>query len=235
MKLIQVRTEEELGRYAADIFSKEIEMNQSLVMGLATGSTPLPLYRELIRRYEEGTLDFSNVRSVNLDEYVGLPRTHDQSYRFFMEENLFRHINIDPDNTHLPNGVAEDPETECERYDTLIDQIGGIDLQLLGIGLNGHIGFNEPADSFSSHTQMVRLTESTIQANARFFADPADVPKYAFTLDIRHIMLAKKIVLVAGSNKKDILDRAMHGDITPQVPASALQMHRDITVIFAEE
>ena len=235
MEWITVKNEEELGQSAADIFTQEINRRHALVIGLATGSTPIPLYRELISRCEAGMIDFSGVKTVNLDEYVGLPQTHDQSYRYFMEGNLFRHINIDPANTHLPNGDTKDPEAECARYDALIDMLGGIDLQLLGIGNNGHIGFNEPADSFSNSTQVVRLTESTIQANARFFADPAEVPEYAITMDIRHIMHARKILLVAGSNKKNILDQAMNGSITPQVPASALQLHRDITVISVRD
>ena len=232
MKIISVVNEEELGKQAGEIMAEAIKAKPDLVIGLATGSSPLPLYRDMIGRYEAGELDFSGVTSVNLDEYVGLLPTHEQSYRYFMIENPFGSINIDQANTHVPLGTAEDLEAECARYDALVDDLGGIDLQVLGIGLDGHIGFNEPADTFSKNTQVVHLTESTVNANARFFDDPADVPKEAITLDIRHIMLAKKIIMVAGPEKKDILDKAFYGDITPQMPASALQMHPDTTVII---
>ena len=232
MEMIIVSNEAELGACAGDIIAEAIKAKPDLVLGLATGSSPLPLYQDMIGRYKAGELDFSNVTTVNLDEYAGLPPTHEQSYRYFMNENLFNSINIDPAKTHLPAGTAEDLEAECARYDALVDSLGGIDLQLLGIGFDGHIGFNEPAGTFSKNTQVVRLTESTINANARFFDDPADVPKEAITLDVRHIMLAKKIVLVAGPEKKDIIDLVFNGDITPQAPASALQMHRDLTVIL---
>ena len=235
MKLIKAKNREEMGVLAADIFTEAINAKPDLVIGLATGSTPLPLYGELIKRCKDGKLDFSKVKSVNLDEYVGLPGTHDQSYRYFMNENLFNHINIDPANTHLPNGMAEDQGAECARYDALIDDLGGIDLQLLGIGFNGHVGFNEPDDFFSNGTQVVKLTESTVNANSRFFSDPSEVPKFAMTTDIKHIMLAKKIVLVAGAEKKEILEEALNGKITPKVPASVLQLHSDVTIILADE
>jgi len=232
MNIISVINEEELGKQAGEIVAEAVKAKPDLVIGLATGSSPLPLYRDMIGRCEAGELDFSGVTSVNLDEYVGLPPTHEQSYRYFMIENLFGSINIDPANTHVPLGTADDLEAECARYDALIDDLGGIDLQVLGIGINGHIGFNEPSDTFSKNTQVAHLTENTVNANARFFDDPADVPREALTLDIRHIMLAKKIILVAGPEKKDIVDQAFCGDITPQIPASALQMHPDTTVII---
>lgn len=231
MKLIKVSSQEELGASAAEIFAGAIKSKPDLVIGLATGSSPLPLYEELARMNKAGAVDFAKVRSVNLDEYAGLAPDHDQSYRYFMDKNLFDHINIDKANTHVPDGLAKDPVSECARYDALIDGLGGIGLQLLGIGPNGHVGFNEPSDVFSNHTQYEKLTDSTIAANARFFETLDDVPKYAFTMGIRHIMLAKKIVLVAGPEKKDILEKAMNGSITPQVPASVLQLHPDTTII----
>lgn len=234
MKIIITATKEEMGALAAGIFSEEIRKKPDIVLGLATGSTPLPLYRELIRRCAAGEIDFSKVTTINLDEYVGLPGSHDQSYRYFMDENLFSHINIDPARTNLPDGTAKDPAAECLRYDKVIDAAGGIGLQLLGIGPNGHIGFNEPADVFPARTQVATLTESTINANARFFADQSEVPRHALSMGIRDIMLAEKIVLVAGPEKKGIVEKALNGEITPQVPASALQLHHDVTVILAE-
>jgi len=235
MKLITAGSQDEMGVLAADIFAEVIHSKPRPVLGLATGSTPLPLYRELIKRNRDGKLDFSSVRSVNLDEYAGLPGTHEQSYRYFMNENLFNHINIKPENTYVPNGMAEDPEAECSRYDALVKSMGGVDLQLLGVGFNGHLAFCEPSDVFSNKTQYIRLAEITINANARFFSDPSEVPRYAFSMGIKDIMLAKKILLLAGAEKKDIIEKAMNGDITPQVPASVLQLHQDATVIIIKE
>jgi glucosamine-6-phosphate deaminase len=235
MELIRVKNTEDIGRCAGGIIAEAVIAKPDLVLGLATGSTSLPVYRELIRRYEAGELDFSHVRTVNLDEYLGLPGTHEQSYRYFMDENFFKHVNIDPANTHLPDGIAENPEAECARYDALIDGFGGIDLQLLGIGYNGHIAFIEPSDYFPKSTQIFRLDEVTINANARFFTDPSEVPRFAFTMGARHIMLARKIIMLAGPEKTQIVDRAMNGKITPQVPASILQLHRDATIILAQE
>jgi len=234
INMITVKTIEEMGRAAASVIEQEIRNKPDIVLGLATGSSPVSLYKELIRLNREEGLDFANVRTVNLDEYVGLEPDHPQSYRYFMNENLFDHINIDPKNTHLPDGTAADLTEECAGYDLLIDEIGGIDLQLLGIGVNGHIGFNEPADEFSNKTSAVPLTDATINANARFFDDISEVPREAITLDIRHIMQALKIVLVATAGKKDIIVEALYGKITPQVPASVLQLHRDVTVVFSE-
>ena len=234
MELIIVKSIEEMGRMAGRLFAEAITAKPDIVLGLATGSTPLPLYKELIRMNQEGALDFSKTTTVNLDEYIGLSADHDQSYRFFMNSNLFDHINIDKANTHVPSGVAADPHGECARYDELIESLGGIDLQLLGIGLNGHVGFNEPTSTFSTKTHVVNLAESTIQANSRFFENPSDVPKSAITMDIRHIMLAGKIIMIAGPEKKDIIECAIFGGVTPQVPASVLQLHRNVTVILAE-
>lgn len=235
MKLQNANSNEEMGRLAADIFTDAIRAKPDIVLGLATGSTPLTLYGELIRRYGEGIADFSEVKTVNLDEYVGLAGSHNQSYRYFMDENLFNYINIDMGDTFLPDGLAEDLKAECERYNEVIDSLGGVDLQLLGIGLNGHLGFNEPSDAFSSRTQVVELTESTINANSRFFSNPSDVPRLAITMGIQDIMQAKKIILVASAGKKDIVGKAMNGEITPQVPASILQKHPDVTIILSEE
>jgi glucosamine-6-phosphate deaminase len=235
MKIVTVKNADALGKYAGDIFSEAIRKKPDIVLGLATGSTSLPLYRELIRRYENGELDFSRVRTVNLDEYAGLPGTHEQSYRYFMNKTFFGHVNIDLANTHLPDGCAEDPEAECARYDALIDGFGGIDLQLLGIGVNGHIGFNEPSDTFSNRSQMIRLAEDTINANSRFFTSPADVPEYAYTIYVRRTMLARKIIMLAGKEKTQIVNRAAYGEVTPQLPASVLQLHQDATVILMQE
>jgi len=233
-EFIKVNTTEEMGRIGADIFALEIKKKPDLVLGLATGSSPISIYKELVRMHKEDGLDFSGVRSVNLDEYVGLPADHPQSYRAFMNEYLFDHINIDPENTYLPNGMAEDLSEEWKRYDSLVNSLGGIDVQLLGIGPNGHIGFNEPSDEFSNHTQVVPLTDETIDANARFFNDESEVPREAITLDVRHIMQAKKVLLVATRNKEKILRKALQGSITSQIPASVLQLHQDLTVIFSE-
>jgi len=234
MTLRTVKTHDEMGRVAASIFESEIRNKPDIVLGLATGSSPIPLYKELARLHKEENLDFSKVKTINLDEYVGLPPEHPQSYRSFMNVNLFREINIDPINTHLPNGTAADLKKECRLYDELIEKLGGIDVQLLGIGYNGHIGFNEPDDLFSNQTHVVPLACETIEANSRFFADASEVPKEAISLDVRHIMQARKIVLVANASKREILNKALCGDITPKIPASVLQLHRDLTVIFSE-
>jgi len=229
-----VKNIEEMGRVGASVIAEEIRKKPDLVLGLATGSSPVSLYDELIRLHREEGLDFSGVRTVNLDEYVGLPADHPQSYRAFMNAHLFDHINIDPENTHLPNGMADDLEEEWQRYDKLVNALGGIDVQLLGIGPNGHIGFNEPSEEFSNHTLVVPLTHETIEANARFFNTESEVPREAITLDIRHIMHAQKIVLVATKNKEAILRQALQGHITSLVPASVLQLHNNVTVVFSE-
>ena len=206
------------------------------VLGLATGSTPLGTYAELAARCEAGDVDFSTVTTVNLDEYAGLDGTNDQSYRYFMDHNLFYKVNIDHAKTHVPNGCAADLAAEGARYDELIRSLGGIDLQLLGIGVDGHIGFNEPDDCFTAATHEVELDPSTIEANARFFEKKEDVPTSAITMGLMSIMQAKKILLIAnGQNKKAILEKSLFGPITPQVPASILQLHPDVTVIFSEK
>lgn len=235
MKLIVAPDYAGICEKAADIFAAEIHRNPACVLGLATGSTPVGLYQALIRRYQEGALDFSKVQTFNLDEYCGLAGDHPQSYRYFMQKNLFDHVNIPPEHTHIPSGIAVDPEQECRRYDALIESCGGIDIQLLGIGHNGHIGFNEPDDHFPVNSHLTRLTESTIQANSRFFASESEVPTHAITMGAGSILKAKKILLMAsGEGKAEILCRSMTGPVTPFVPASVLQLHRDV-VILADE
>ena len=236
MKFITVDTYEKLSRQAANIISAQVILKPDSVLGLATGSSPLGTYKQLIEWYEKGDIDFSKVTSVNLDEYVGLDGTNDQSYRYFMNKNFFEHINIDLGNTFVPNGCAVDLAGEGKRYDGHIAELGGIDLQLLGIGLDGHIGFNEPDKYFVKSTHVVNLHESTIKANSRFFANIDEVPKRAITMGMVSIMQAKKILLIAsGKEKRDILEKAFYGPITPEIPASILQLHPDITVIYSEK
>ena len=236
MKYIVTKNYAELSHKAADIIAAQIILKPNCVLGLATGSSPVGTYKELIKYNEKGDIDFSDVTSVNLDEYVGLDGTNDQSYRYFMNDNLFNHVNIDKARTHVPNGCAADLKAEGEAYDKMIKDLGGIDLQLLGIGPDGHIGFNEPDSVFVKETHEVKLDESTIKANARFFAKEEDVPKTAITMGMMSIMQAKKILLVAnGPAKKDILEKAFFGPVDPMVPASILQLHPDVTVIFSEE
>ena len=235
MKFITVDTYEKLSRQAANIISAQVIIKPDCVLGLATGSSPLGTYKQLINWYNKGDIDFSSVTSVNLDEYVGLDGSSNQSYRYFMNKNFFEHINIDIKNTFVPNGCAEDLEKEGLEYDKHIEELGGIDLQLLGIGLDGHIGFNEPDRYFVKSTHVVDLHESTIKANSRFFANEDEVPKQAITMGMVSIMQAKKILLIAsGKAKYDILKKAFYGPITPEIPASILQLHPDITVIYSE-
>ncbi len=235
MKFITVKTYEELSNKAADIIAAQVIMKPNCVLGLATGSSPVGTYQRLAADNKAGKIDFTNVTTVNLDEYVGLDVSNDQSYRYFMNDNLFNHININMANTYVPNGCAADLKAEGEAYDEMIKGFGGIDLQLLGIGVDGHIGFNEPDAFFTAATHEVVLDESTIKANARFFANEDEVPKTAITMGMLSIMQAKKILMVAnGAAKKDILEKAFFGPIDPQVPASILQLHPDVTVIFSE-
>lgn len=224
-----------MSRKAANIVSAQVIMKPDCVLGLATGSTPIGLYKQLVDWYNKGDLDFSEVRTVNLDEYKGLSRDNDQSYYYFMHKNLFDHVNIPVENTHLPDGMELDSEKECNRYSRLIQSMGGVDLQVLGIGHNGHIGFNEPGESFEKQVHCVNLTTSTIEANKRFFASAEDVPKQAYTMGIKTIMKAKKILIVAsGEDKAEIVKKAFFGPITPQVPASVLQLHNDVTLVADE-
>ncbi len=235
MNFINVDSYEKLSKKAANIIAAQVVSKPNSVLGLATGSTPLGTYGFLSEYCKNGDVDFSDVTSVNLDEYVGLNVENDQSYRYFMNENLFNKINIDIEKTFVPNGCADDLAKEGERYDALIKELGGIDLQLLGIGLDGHIGFNEPDSFFTKETHAVKLDESTIEANSRFFVSKDQVPREAITMGMGAIMGAKKVLLIAnGKNKKEILEKSFYGPITPQVPASILQLHPDVTLIYSE-
>ena len=235
MKIYKAKDYKDMSRKAANIISAQVIMKPNCVLGLATGSTPIGTYDQLVEWYNKGDLDFSEVTTVNLDEYKGLPRTNDQCYYYFMHQHLFDRVNIDPERTNVPNGMEPDAEKECGRYEELIRSLGGVDLQLLGLGHNGHIGFNEPGEAFEKETHCVDLTESTIEANKRFFASADDVPKQAYTMGIKTIMQAKKILIVVnGENKADIVERAFFGPVTPEVPASILQLHNDVTLVGDE-
>ena len=235
MQIYKATDYKDMSRKAANIISAQVIMKPNCVLGLATGSTPIGTYQQLIEWYKKGDLDFSDVTTVNLDEYKGLPRTNDQSYYYFMHQNLFDQVNINPENTHLPNGMEPNSEKEYARYESLIHSLGGVDLQLLGLGHNGHIGFNEPGEAFEKETHCVDLQERTIEANKRFFASADDVPKQAYTMGIKTIMQAKKIlVIVSGEDKADIVAKAFFGPVTPAVPASILQMHNDVTLVGDE-
>ena len=224
-----------MSRIAANIISAQIIMKPDCVLGLATGSSPEGTYAQLVEWYKKGDLDFSQVTSVNLDEYRGLSGDNDQSYRYFMNTHLFDHVNIDKSRTFVPNGLEPDSEKACREYDAVVEATGGVDLQLLGIGHNGHIGFNEPAKEFCKNTQCVDLTESTIEANARFFASADDVPKQALTMGIGCIMAARRILLIAsGADKADAIYKTVCGPITPECPASILQLHPDVVLVCDE-
>ena len=235
INFINVESYEKLSEMAADIIASVIKGKENPVLGLATGSSPLGTYAKLIEMYKKGELDFSSCTSVNLDEYVGLDGTNDQSYRYFMDKNLFSQVNIDISKTFVPSGCTEDLKAEGLAYDKMIEELGGTDIQLLGIGLDGHIGFNEPEEFFTKETHVVKLDESTIEANARFFKSKDDVPREAITMGMYSIMQAKKVLLIAnGKSKKEIVEKAFFGPITPWVPASLLQLHKDVTVIYSE-
>lgn len=236
MKVVITKDYTEMCKLASRIFAAEITLKPNCVLGLATGSTPVGMYKELVEMYNEHHVDFSQVKTVNLDEYAGLSGDNDQSYRYFMNHNLFDHININKENTNVPNGTAADLEAECERYEQVVASMGGVDVQLLGIGNNGHIAFNEPCEEFPEKTHVVNLTQNTIEANARFFASMDDVPKKALTMGIGTIMKAKKIVLLAnGAKKAQTIYDTVYGPITPKVPASILRLHPDVTIFVDEE
>lgn len=235
MKIINVKTYDEMSKIAADVIIDQLKAKPDSVLGLATGSSPIGMYKLLIEANKNGEIDFSQVKTINLDEYFGLSGDNDQSYRYFMNENLFNHVNIDKANTFVPSGNSSDPEEECKAYDALIEKLG-IDLQVLGVGRNGHIGFNEPADVFSMGTHVTKLDESTIKANARFFEKEEDVPTMALTMGVGSIMTAKKIILVvSGDSKKDIMKKLTECDIDPHVPVSVLKLHQDATIIYSEK
>ena len=224
-----------MSRRAASIIAAQVVLKPDCVLGLATGSTPVGAYEQLVKWYQQGDLSFAQTRSVNLDEYQGLAPTHGQSYRYFMQQNLFNHIDIVPENTHVLNGLAEDPAAECAAYDQMIRDLGGVDLQLLGMGHNGHIAFNEPGDDFGLGTHVVTLSERTIDANQRFFASRDDVPRHALSMGIKSIMSARRIlIVVSGADKAEALCQAVSGPVTNQVPASVLQLHPDVTLVADE-
>ncbi len=232
MRIYKAVDYNDLSRKAANIISAQVIMKPDAVLGLATGSSPVGTYKQLIEWYKKGDLDFSEVKTINLDEYKGVAPDDEHSYYHFMHENLFDHINIRPENTNIPNGLEEDVDKECNRYDNVINESGGIDLQLLGIGSNGHIGFNEPGIAFDKSTHCVALTENTIKANSRFFDSEDDVPRYAYSMGIKNIMQAKSILLIAsGANKADALYESLFGPITPSVPASILQLHNNVYIV----
>ncbi len=229
-----IKEYEELSRAAAQTVAKTLNSKPNAVLGLATGSTPLGLYRELVRMHKEEGLNFSQVTTFNLDEYVGLKKDHPQSYHYFMEENLFKHINIPPQNIYVPSGTTDNYEAFCKWYEQRIADCGGIDLQVLGIGADGHIAFNEPTSSLGSRTRIKTLTRQTIEDNARFFDRPEDVPVYAITMGVGTILEARKIMLLAnGENKAEAIAAAIEGPVTSMCSASALQLHRD-TIFFLD-
>lgn len=232
MKIFLMDNYEKLSEKSAEIIISQVKNKPNCVLGLATGSTPIATYKNLVKMHKNNEVDFSQVKTANLDEYRGLDKTNDQSYYYFMNENFFQFVNIKAENIKIPDGNNPNFEQECEKYEQDIKNLGGIDLQLLGIGLNGHIGFNEPADFFATKTHCVKLDQSTILANARFFSSPNDVPTQAYTMGIGTIMSAKKILLLAtGENKADILFDTVLGKVTPQVPSSILHFHHDVTIL----
>lgn len=235
MKIIKAKDYNDMSRKAANIISAQVIMKPNCVLGLATGSTPIGTYAQLVDWYRKGDLDFSEVTTVNLDEYKGLTRDNDQSYYYFMNDNLFSKVNINLERTFLPDGTEPDSDKACRDYNKVIADVGGVDLQLLGLGHNGHIGFNEPGMAFEAETHCVDLTESTMKANQRFFASMEDVPRQAYTMGIKTIMQAKKIlIVVSGSDKAAIVKEAFFGPITPKVQASVLQLHNDVTLVADE-
>lgn len=232
MKIYCGKDYREMSRKAANVLSAQIILKPDSVIGLATGSTPIGTYDQLVNWYEKGDLDFSQVTSVNLDEYKGLSGDNEQSYRYFMDKNFFDRINIKKEKTFVPNGLEADTEKACQEYNDILHQLGGIDLQLLGMGHNGHVGFNEPGEAFEKETHCINLAASTIEANQRFFEREEDVPRQAYTMGIKSIMQAKKIlVIVSGESKADIVAKAFLGSVTPEVPASVLQLHNDVILI----
>ena len=235
MRIYKAKDEAGMSRKAANIISAQIILKPDSVLGLATGSSPIGTYKQLIDWYKKGDLDFSQITAVNLDEYQGLSVKDEQSYAYFMRKHLFDHVNINLANCFIEDGMAEEPQAECIRYTELIRGLGGIDLQLLGIGPNAHIGFNEPGEALEKDTHLVKLKDTTIQANARFFASQEEVPKYAFTMGIKAIMQARCIVLIAnGENKADALYKCVCGEISPEAPASFLQLHNNVFIVADE-
>lgn len=236
MRIVRATDYLDMSRKAANIISAQVIIKPESVLGLATGSSPVGIYNQLVEWYNKGDLDFRNITTVNLDEYVGLSGENPQSYRYFMNQHLFNRVNISLEKTYVPNGLELDAHKACIKYDTILNNTGRVDLQLLGLGLDGHIGFNEPNKEFSTTTHCVELFPSTIQANAKFFDSPGEVPTKAYTMGMKSIMSAQRILLiVSGISKGEILKRALTGPITPEVPGSILQLHTDVTVIADEE
>ncbi|OOM77084.1 glucosamine-6-phosphate deaminase [Clostridium sp. BL-8] len=236
MKLLVVKDYEEMSKVAAETFKEVINEKPEAILGLATGSTPVGLYKYLIEMNKNKEIDFSKIKTVNLDEYVGLGEENPQSYRYFMNENLFNHVNINKSNTFVPNGLAKDLNEETKNYDKRIDELGGIDLQILGIGSNGHIAFNEPDEFLISETHVTNLAQSTIEANSRFFNSIEEVPTKAISMGIGQIMKAKKILLlVKGEDKADAIKELLNGKITTNNPATILKLHKDVIVIIDEK
>ncbi len=232
MRIYATEDYKEMSRKAANIISAQVILKPDAVLGLATGSSPEGVYAQLIEWYNKKDLDFSEIRTVNLDEYKGLSGDDPQSYAYFMHSHFFDHVNIKEENINIPNGLQEDEKVECQRYNAVIESLGGVDMQLLGIGRNGHIGFNEPSSSFDKETHCIELTEDTINANSRFFDDISQVPRYAYSMGIKTIMYAKSILLVAsGESKAEALYKALYGPITPEVPGSILQLHDNVYVV----
>lgn len=235
MRIYSAKDYRTMSRKAANIISAQVIMKPDCILGLATGSTPIGTYDQLINWYEKGDLDFSEVTTVNLDEYKGLSRENEQSYYYFMNDRLFSHINIRKDHTFLPDGTETDSEKACAAYNKILHEIGSVDLQLLGLGHNGHIGFNEPGIAFEKEVHCVTLTEGTREANRRFFASEDEVPTHAYTMGIKSIMQAKKIlIVVSGEDKADAVQKSFFGPVTPNVPASILQLHNDVTLVADE-
>lgn len=233
MKFIEVNTYEELSDKASEIIINAVKNNPYAKLGLATGSTPLGTYQRMIEDHRKNGTSYEHIVTVNLDEYVGLSKDHPGSYRYYMDNVLFKHINIKRENAHVPDGTAEDLDAECRRYEAIIDKLGGLDLQLLGIGQNGHIGFNEPGTPFDSLTHVVELTENTREVNSRFFERLEDVPKKAITMGIKSILKSKEILLlISGEQKAEALHRLLHEGISEDFPASALKTHPNCTVIY---
>lgn len=232
MRIIKVTDYDEVSVRTANMILGQVNLKPDAVLGLATGGSPVGAYKKIVEAYNNNEIDFSEVTTINLDEYRGIKRSHEQSYWSFMHENLFKHINVREDRIFIPNGENLNAEEVCREYDRITEAVGGIDMQILGIGLDGHIGFNEPADHFEKNTHCVDLTESTIEANKRFFNSKDEVPHQAYTMGILPIMQAKKVIMIAnGRNKADIIKKAFTGPVTPEVPASILQMHPDFTLI----
>ncbi len=235
MEVIIKNNYQEMSQSAADYLINTVKEKNDAILGLPTGSTPVGMYQTVINQYR-GKISFKNVRTFNLDEYIGLDKTNINSYRYFMDENLFSHIDIKEENIHIPNGIAKDMDKECMDYEKQLGSTGRMDIMYLGIGQNGHIGFNEPEDFFEPFTHMVKLTEDTIEANKRFFDDLESMPKTAITMGIKTIMSAKKIILLAsGSSKAQAILKTVKGKITPRVPASVLQLHDNVTLIIDKD